>query len=107
MVMNYVLPRRLRRKRTDNVTGIEVISIIRTEPHHWIAAAVYRMHDAVWVETVDFRVIVDSETEPASRVINITDNDYHGDRAHVVVLDRRDGRSVPRFILDFIESGRW
>ena len=104
MVVNYAPPVTKRRRKSSVPIGIEVLSIIRTETFHWIAAAAYRMSDATWVETVDFRVLEDANGE---RVVRITDNDFHGDRSHVVILHARDGRSIPRFILAFIEGGRW
>ena len=108
MVHNYVT-KRPRSQRTDTAveSNVEVTAIVRVKPFEWLATAIYTHATVVWIETIAFSVTHDHVSAPAERIVRITDGDYHGDRAHVIALDRADVRTMPRVILDFIEAGRW
>lgn len=110
MAFPSVIKRRRQRTDTDirsQSSHIEVISIIRTEPFHWVAVAEYHHAGGVWIESVTFHVTPDHATEPAQRIVHVSDTDYPGDRHLDIVLNQYDTRTMPHVILDFLLAGRW
>ena len=108
MSTNYVVTKRRGSQRTVTPTSsIEVISIIRTEPFTWLAITEYRHGQDMWHESILFRVTHDYDTEPATRVVHVSDADNSGDRDIALHIEVTDERAMPHIILDFMASGRW
>lgn len=106
--IDVIKQRRSQRTVTERQNGlVEVISIIRTKPFHWIAVAEFAYQGAHWVESITFHVTLDHGTAPATRVIRVSDTDFDEDRDMTMYLGLGDARSMPQIILDFIVQGRW